>query len=201
MQERLEAERQALIDKATGGDANPQCRMVNALGTAHPVFANGIIDQLRRASAASGNDDLSGLNFSLAALAGMGPKDHIEAMLCVQMVAIHSATMTLSRRLLRAETLIQQDSAERALNRLARTFAAQVPRRSRTTGAVARNGSPWNTSRSMKVRKPSSGISRARGWGPNRNASQPHETVRLRVGEALLGNLQADPCPLPGAGG
>ena len=98
----------------------------DALGTAHPVFANGIIDQLRRASAASGNDDLSGLNFSLAALAGMGPKDHIEAMLCVQMVAIHSATMTLSRRLLRAETLIQQDSAERALNRLARTFAAQV---------------------------------------------------------------------------
>ena len=56
----------------------------------------------------------------------MGPKDHIEAMLCVQMVAIHSATMTLSRRLLRAETLIEQDSAERALNRLARTFAAQV---------------------------------------------------------------------------
>lgn len=99
---------------------------LNALGTAHPPFADGIIDQLSRASSGGADDNLSGLNFALAAIAGMTPKDHIETMLCVQMVSIHNATMALARRLLRAETLIQQDSAERALNRLARTFAAQV---------------------------------------------------------------------------
>ena len=98
----------------------------NALGTAHPIFAEQIIDQLHRANSVSGDDNLVGLNFCVAAIAGMTPKDHIETMLCVQMVSIHNATMTLARRLLRAETLVQQDGAERALNRLARTFTSQV---------------------------------------------------------------------------
>jgi hypothetical protein len=42
------------------------------------------------------------------------------------MAAIHLATMTFARRLAHVETIPQQDSAERALNKLARTFAAQV---------------------------------------------------------------------------
>jgi hypothetical protein len=42
------------------------------------------------------------------------------------MAAIHMATMAFARRLGNVETLAQQDSAERALNKLARTFTAQV---------------------------------------------------------------------------
>jgi hypothetical protein len=42
------------------------------------------------------------------------------------MAAVHAATMTFAFRLGRTETIPQQDSAERAFNKLARTFAAQV---------------------------------------------------------------------------
>ena len=52
------------------------------------------------------------------------------------MAAIHSATMTFARCLNHVETIQQQDSAERALNKLARTFASQVEalKRYRTGG-------------------------------------------------------------------
>jgi hypothetical protein len=50
----------------------------------------------------------------------------MEAMLAAQMAAVHMATMALARRLANVENTAQQDSAERAFNKLARTFAAQV---------------------------------------------------------------------------
>ena len=46
-------------------------------------------------------------------------------MLAAQMAAVHNATMTFARRLNHVN-IPQQDSAERAFNKLARTFAAQV---------------------------------------------------------------------------
>ena len=47
-------------------------------------------------------------------------------MLAAQMAAIHNATMTFARRLAHVDNIKQQDSAQNALNKLARTFAAQV---------------------------------------------------------------------------
>ena len=47
-------------------------------------------------------------------------------MLASQMAAVHMATMTFARRLNHVENIPQQDSAERAFNKLARTFATQV---------------------------------------------------------------------------
>src|ERR1700730_15849925 len=47
-------------------------------------------------------------------------------MLAAQMAAVHNATMTFARRLAHVDNIPQQDSAERAFNKLARTFAAQV---------------------------------------------------------------------------
>jgi hypothetical protein len=57
-------------------------------------------------------------------------------MLAAQMAVIHTATMTFARRLANVETIEQQDSAERALNKLARTFAMQMEalKRYRTGG-------------------------------------------------------------------
>ena len=57
---------------------------------------------------------------------GIEPRDQVEAMLAAQMAATHNLTMTFARRLNHVENLPQQDSAERAYNKLARTFAAQV---------------------------------------------------------------------------
>ena len=62
----------------------------------------------------------------LAVVKGIEPRDQIEAMLGAQMAAVHNATMTFARRLAHVELVAQQDSAERAFNKLARTFAAQV---------------------------------------------------------------------------
>jgi hypothetical protein len=57
-------------------------------------------------------------------------------MLAAQMAAVHLATMALARQLARVENIPQQDSAERAFNKLARTFATQVEalKRYRTGG-------------------------------------------------------------------
>ena len=70
--------------------------------------------------------DEEGLNFMLAMTKGIEPRDQVEAMLAAQMAAVHNATMTFARRLNHVENIPQQDSAERAFNKLARTFAAQV---------------------------------------------------------------------------
>ena len=57
-------------------------------------------------------------------------------MLAAQMGAVISATMMMARRLNHVETIPQQDAAERALNKLARTFATQMEalKRYRTGG-------------------------------------------------------------------
>src|ERR1700757_4622280 len=76
------------------------------------------------------------LNFMLSLVKGVKPTDQVEAMLAAQMAAVHMATMMLARQLAQVKTLPQQDSAERAFNKLARTFAAQVEalKRYRTGG-------------------------------------------------------------------
>ena len=54
------------------------------------------------------------------------PQDPLEAMLAAQMSAVHMLTMEFSRRLNNVDNIPQQDSAERALNKLGRTYAAQL---------------------------------------------------------------------------
>ena len=63
-------------------------------------------------------------------------RDELETLLAVQMGAIHQATMMMARRLNHVETIPQQDAAERALNKLARTYAMQMEalKRYRTGG-------------------------------------------------------------------
>jgi hypothetical protein len=51
---------------------------------------------------------------------GIEPRD--QTTLAAQMAGIHKTIMTFTRRLSNVETIQQQDSAERALNKLARTL-------------------------------------------------------------------------------
>jgi hypothetical protein len=113
--------------------------LMEALGTADRDFYNGLIKQLDNvALLRNGNGEAreSKLNFDLAVVKSVKPRDHLEAMLATQMAAIHDATMTAARRLTHAEYLPQHDSYQRALNQLARTFAAQMQalKRYRTGG-------------------------------------------------------------------
>jgi hypothetical protein len=62
----------------------------------------------------------------LSIVKGIEPRDQVETMLAAQMAATHNATMTFARRLNHVDNIAQQDSAERAFNKLARTFALQM---------------------------------------------------------------------------
>jgi hypothetical protein len=73
-------------------------------------------------------------NFLLSIVKSIKPQDEIEAMLASQMAVVHATTMMLARRLNQSELIPQQDSAERALNKLARTFTSQMEALNRHRG-------------------------------------------------------------------
>jgi hypothetical protein len=100
--------------------------LMAALGTTDRDFFGGVVRQLGDASSQGGKVDERALNFMLSVVKGIKPRDQVEAMLATQMAAVHVATLTSARRLALAETLPGQDSAERAFNRLSRTYAAQM---------------------------------------------------------------------------
>jgi hypothetical protein len=110
--------------------------LMEAFGTGDPDFLDGLLTQLASAGTQGREVDEKTLNFMLSVVKGIEPKDQVEAMLAAQMAVVHTATMTFGRRLAHVDTIPQQDSAERAFNKLARTFAAQVEalKRYRTGG-------------------------------------------------------------------
>jgi hypothetical protein len=103
-----------------------QVNLSNALGSADEEFLNGIVRQLVNASAHGQENDERGPNFMLSVINGIEPRDQLEAMLAAQMAAVHVASMKLAQILANAETILQHDSAERAFNKLTRTFATQM---------------------------------------------------------------------------
>jgi hypothetical protein len=118
-------------DNATGSRL-----LMNAVGTTSPAFYQGLISQLVNASGKGQEPDEGAVNFSLSVIKSIQPQDEIEAMLAAQMAAVHMASMSFARRLAHVETLPQQDSAEKAFNKLARTFTTQMEalKRYRTGG-------------------------------------------------------------------
>jgi hypothetical protein len=108
----------------------------DALGFSDRDFLNVLLKQLANASANDGHVNEDDLNFMVSVIKGIEPKDQIETMLAAQMAGIHNAIMTFTRRLANVENIPQQDSAERALNKLARTFVSQMEalKRYRTGG-------------------------------------------------------------------
>lgn len=99
-------------------------------------FIAGFTNQLVNAASAGKEPNEGELNYMLAMVRAIEPRDPLETMLALQMAAIHNATMTFSRRLATVGNIPQQDSAERALNKLARTFTTQIEalKRYRSTG-------------------------------------------------------------------
>lgn len=110
--------------------------IMESLSTADADFFEGLLSQLVNVGSQGKKPDAGGVNFMLAIVKGIGPKDEVEAMLAAQMAAVHLATMTFARRLAHVDNIPQQDSAERAFNKLARTFAVQLEalKRYRTGG-------------------------------------------------------------------
>ncbi len=110
--------------------------LMGAAGTTSASFLHGLLGQLANAASQGQQVSEDDLNFMLSVVKGIEPEDEVESMLAAQMAAVHMATMTFARRLAHVDSIPQQDSAERAFNKLARTFAAQVEalKRYRTGG-------------------------------------------------------------------
>jgi hypothetical protein len=102
-------------------------------GTASNELADGLLRQCFNAVRGANTAEQE---FMVAAVKEISPRDGLEGMLATQMAAVHVAIMTFARKLAHVETIQQQDSAEKALNKLARTFTAQVEalKRYRTGG-------------------------------------------------------------------
>ena len=110
--------------------------VMDSIGSADDQFFDAIVQQLANASRRGQKIDEVAFNFMLSVIQSVRPRDQLEAMLAAQMAAVHAASMTFARRLANVEDIPQQDSAERAFNKLTRTFAAQMEalKRYRTGG-------------------------------------------------------------------
>jgi len=100
--------------------------LMEALASADNDFVNGIVSQLANVGGRGQDINERGLNFMLSVIKGIEPRDQLEAMLAAQMAAVHVASMTFAGRLAHVDNIAQQDSAERAFNKLTRTFVTQM---------------------------------------------------------------------------
>lgn len=96
------------------------------MATGNMNVASQLIGQIASLGSHGKWVDEKASNFALGFVDSMKPKDATETLLVTQMAAIHQATMMMARRLNHVENIQQQDAAERALNKLARTYAAQM---------------------------------------------------------------------------
>jgi hypothetical protein len=108
---------------ADAGEAKAHMR---AFGTKNPDFFFGLLHQVVNTASKGQYPDERGIKFMLGFIKSNKPRDEIEASLCAQIAACQLATMRFGNRLAHAESLQEQDSAERTFNKLARTFAALV---------------------------------------------------------------------------
>jgi hypothetical protein len=141
----------------------------------------------------------------LAMVKGIDPREPVESMLASQMAAVHSLSMTFARRLGNVDTIPQQDSAERAFNKLARTFALQTEtlKRYRSKGEqrmvvqhqhlnVAANTAQVNVNGALRE-----------GGASTFSEEQPHEPKPQHLthepGTTLPGDLEEDQSAVPSA--
>lgn len=172
-----------------------------ALGTTDFTFAQTVFSQIAQVARTGPTLTDADLNAMLSIVRSLEPTDPTEALLVTQMAAIHNATMVAARRLGRAEDLPQQDSASTMLNKLTRTFAAQVE----TLKRYRLKGEQTITVQHVTVNDGGQAIVGKVQHVPGvplNSASQSHELAAPdALGPALLGDLQAHRQPLPSAGG
>jgi hypothetical protein len=154
-------------DLATGLDL-----LMEGLGTTSFDFLFSLISQLGNAGTKGSEIDVGATNFMLSVVTDIEPKDQLEAMLAAQMAAVHMQTMTFARRLNHTETIDQQNSAERAFNKLARTFTTQMEALNRYRG----KGQQKMTVEHVHVHEGGQAIvgNVQGGGGENKTERQPH---------------------------
>lgn len=88
--------------------------------------ALGLIGQIVSLGSWGKRLDEQAANFAIGFLDAMKPEDAAEALLITQMAATHQAMMMMAQKLNQTTSIQQQYAAERAMNKLARTYTAQM---------------------------------------------------------------------------
>jgi hypothetical protein len=121
--------------------------MADALGVTDRDAMDGMLRQLVNASANRQKPDAVNLAFMISMIKTIKPRDSVEAMLVAQMVSVHVMAMRSAYLLANSQDTARQDSAARALGRLARTFPAQMEALNR----YRNNGAPAVTVQNVSV--------------------------------------------------
>jgi hypothetical protein len=176
--------------------------VANAFGTGSSHFASGLLGQLADASRTGTEVKSTELDFMLTVVRGIAPKDETEALLAAQMAAIHNATMAAARRLNHVESIAQQDSASNSLNKLARTFAAQLEALKRYRAGTE----PTVKVQRVTVNDGGQAIVGNIHHGgahedPNRSVSSPQPSGALAPSAALLSDVETVAPSMPSTSG
>jgi len=107
----------------------------HAFGLSNIGPALGLINQVANANREE-DGGVRQVNFAKDMIAGIAPRDAVETMLATQMASVHVAAMRHLRMLRNVDNIPQLEIQERTVNKLTRTFAAQVEalRKYRTGG-------------------------------------------------------------------
>lgn len=124
------------ISSEYGDEPVAAALQMNALGLTLPTEFTALIKSLVNLTARGGKPDAAALNEHLSLIAGIAPTNTTEAMLAVQMAAVHSAAMDSAERLRRVTLLDQAAHHAKVFNNLTRTFAMQAEtlKKLRSTG-------------------------------------------------------------------
>lgn len=179
--------------------------IAQAMGIKDGELNNGIIHQLIQISSQGPTADAKGLNFAISIVRAIEPRDHLEALLAVQMAAIHIASINFTRKMNHTETIPQLDIQERTVNKLMRTFTTQMEAlRKHRNG-----GNQRVTVKHVHVHEGGQAIvgNVSHGGGSiSKKPRQSHEEredddLPLSVRAALHGNIEEDREPVRIAGG
>lgn len=176
--------------------------VMQAFGVTDQRMFNGLIRQLVNAVSKGSKIDADELNAAVAMVAGIAPRDPLEAMLAVQMVAVQFSSMRHTRSMLTCETIDQLDIQERVVNKLMRTFTTQMEalRKHRNGGnqKVVVEHVHVHSGGQAIVGNVTHG-----GRGGNQKGVQSHEQqdLSLPTRAAVLGYVEADQVQMPGASG
>jgi len=176
--------------------------VMQAFGVTDQRMFNGLIRQLVNAVSKGNKIDADELNAAVAMVAGIAPRDPLEAMLAVQMVAVQFSSMRHTRSMLTCDTIDQLDIQERVVNKLMRTFTTQMEalRKHRNGGnqKVVVEHVHVHSGGQAIVGNVTHG-----GRGGNQKVVQSHEQqdLSLPTRAAVLGYVETDQVQMPGASG
>lgn len=175
--------------------------VADLFGTGDLDLASGLLGQLSDAGRLGPHPTSQELDLMLRLVRGIGPRDETEALLACQMAAIHNATMAAARRLNHVENIPQQDSASNMLNKLARTFAAQMEALKRYRSAGEQTIKVQHVTVKEGGQAIVGNVSQG-GGGTAKKGGQPHEPcAEDERSPALLGHEQTLPVDMPGTSG